>query len=171
MPTIQNAIGGKLVTSTSSRTQPVFNPATGEAIATLPLSTVEEINSAVAAAIVHRAVGDRLTCVFVDHGLLREGEREQVEKDYVAATGIRLVTVDAADRFLTALFAPSLPMRYCAAMSSRFPLSTSTKVAVTPCSLSTNESSRQPYRVSIFDERATSARSMRSSGDCAVQVL
>ena len=50
MQTIQNAIGGKLVTSVSTRTQPVFNPATGEAIATLPLSTVDEINSAVAAA-------------------------------------------------------------------------------------------------------------------------
>jgi malonate-semialdehyde dehydrogenase (acetylating)/methylmalonate-semialdehyde dehydrogenase len=50
MQTIQNAIGGKLVTSTSSRTQPVFNPATGEAIATLPLSSVDEINGAVAAA-------------------------------------------------------------------------------------------------------------------------
>ena len=50
MTTIQNAIGGKLVTSTSTRTQPVFNPATGEAIATLPLSTVDEINAAVAAA-------------------------------------------------------------------------------------------------------------------------
>jgi GMP synthase (glutamine-hydrolysing) len=44
-----------------------------------------------------------LTCVFVDHGLLRAGEREQVERDYVAATGINLVTVDAADRFLDAL--------------------------------------------------------------------
>src|SRR5689334_12326202 len=50
MQTIQNAIGGKLVTSTSTRTQPVFNPATGEAIATLPLSTLDEINAAVASA-------------------------------------------------------------------------------------------------------------------------
>ena len=55
------------------------------------------VDSAVAAALVHRAVGDQLTCVFVDHGLLRAGEREQVERDYVAATGIKLVTVDAAD--------------------------------------------------------------------------
>lgn len=61
------------------------------------------VDSAVAAALVHRAVGDQLTCVFVDHGLLRAGEAEQVEKDYVAATGIRLRVVDAADRFLTAL--------------------------------------------------------------------
>jgi len=61
------------------------------------------VDSAVAAALVHRAVGDQLTCVFVDHGLLRAGEAEQVEKDYVAATGIRLTVVDAADQFLTAL--------------------------------------------------------------------
>jgi GMP synthase (glutamine-hydrolysing) len=61
------------------------------------------VDSAVAAALVHKAVGDQLTCVFVDHGLLRAGEAEQVEKDYVAATGIRLKVVDAADRFLDAL--------------------------------------------------------------------
>jgi GMP synthase (glutamine-hydrolysing) len=67
------------------------------------------VDSAVAAALVHRAIGDRLTCVFVDHGLLRAGEREQVERDYVAATGIRLVTVDAADRFLSALAGVSDP--------------------------------------------------------------
>ncbi len=61
------------------------------------------VDSAVAAALVHRAVGDQLTCVFVDHGLLREGEAEQVEKDYVAATGIKLKVVEAADKFLAAL--------------------------------------------------------------------
>jgi GMP synthase (glutamine-hydrolysing) len=61
------------------------------------------VDSAVAAAIVHEAVGDQLVCVFVDHGLLRKDERRQVEVDYVAATGIRLVTVDAVDRFLDAL--------------------------------------------------------------------
>ena len=61
------------------------------------------VDSAVAAALVHEAVGDQLVCVFVDHGLLRGGEREQVETDYVAATGVRLVTVDAADQFLGAL--------------------------------------------------------------------
>lgn len=61
------------------------------------------VDSAVAAAIVQEAVGDQLTCVFVDHGLLRAGEREQVERDFVAATGVRLVTVDAVDEFLTAL--------------------------------------------------------------------
>ncbi len=61
------------------------------------------VDSAVAAALVQRAIGDRLTCVFVDHGLLRAGERGQVERDFVAATGVKLVTVDAADRFLGAL--------------------------------------------------------------------
>ena len=61
------------------------------------------VDSAVAAALVQRAIGDRLTCVFVDHGLLRAGERTQVERDYVAATGVRLVTVDARARFLDAL--------------------------------------------------------------------
>ncbi|NNC11789.1 glutamine-hydrolyzing GMP synthase [Planctomonas sp. JC2975] len=58
------------------------------------------VDSAVSTALVHRAVGDQLTAVFVDHGLLREGEREQVEKDYVASTGVRLITVEAADTFL-----------------------------------------------------------------------
>jgi len=45
-------------------------------------------------------VGEQLTCVFGDHGLLRSGEREQVENDFVAATGVRLVVVDAVDQFL-----------------------------------------------------------------------
>ncbi|KQO10492.1 glutamine-hydrolyzing GMP synthase [Agreia sp. PsM10] len=61
------------------------------------------VDSAVAAAIVHEAVGDQLTCVFVDHGLLRQGEREQVEVDYVASTGVRLVTIDAREQFMDAL--------------------------------------------------------------------
>jgi len=61
------------------------------------------VDSAVAAALVQRAIGDRLTCVFVDHGLLRAGERAQVERDFVAATGARLHTVDARERFLAAL--------------------------------------------------------------------
>ena len=61
------------------------------------------VDSAVAAAIVHKAVGDQLTCIFVDHGLLRQDERRQVEEDFVASTGVRLVTVDAVDQFLDAL--------------------------------------------------------------------
>jgi GMP synthase (glutamine-hydrolysing) len=61
------------------------------------------VDSAVAAALVQRAIGHQLTCVFVDHGLLREGEAEQVERDFVAATGVELRTVHAADTFLAAL--------------------------------------------------------------------
>ena len=61
------------------------------------------VDSAVAAAIVQRAIGSQLTCVFVDHGLLREGEAEQVERDFVASTGVNLKVVDAKERFLKAL--------------------------------------------------------------------
>ena len=61
------------------------------------------VDSAVAAAIVQRAIGDRLHCVFVDHGLLREGEAEQVERDFVAATGVNLHVFDARETFLAAL--------------------------------------------------------------------
>ncbi|MCH4838492.1 glutamine-hydrolyzing GMP synthase [Bifidobacterium longum] len=69
------------------------------------------VDSAVAAALVHKAIGDQLTCVFVDHGLLRKGEVEQVKHDFVAATGIKLITVDAADDFLEALKGISEPER------------------------------------------------------------
>ncbi|MFD5599473.1 glutamine-hydrolyzing GMP synthase [Leucobacter sp. NPDC058333] len=58
------------------------------------------VDSAVSTALVHEAIGDQLTAVFVDHGLLRKGEREQVEQDYVESTGVRLITVEAADTFL-----------------------------------------------------------------------
>ncbi|WP_045863128.1 glutamine-hydrolyzing GMP synthase [Streptomyces sp. WMMB 714] len=61
------------------------------------------VDSAVAAALVHKAVGTQLTCVYVDHGLMRKGETEQVEKDFVAATGVQLKVVDASERFLSAL--------------------------------------------------------------------
>ncbi|MEV7183107.1 glutamine-hydrolyzing GMP synthase [Kitasatospora sp. NPDC093102] len=61
------------------------------------------VDSAVAAALVNKAIGDRLTCVYVDHGLMRKGETEQVEKDFVAATGVQLKVVDASERFLNAL--------------------------------------------------------------------
>ena len=67
------------------------------------------VDSAVAAAIVHEAVGDQLVCIFVDHGLLRKNEREQVETDYVASTGVRLVTIDAREQFLNALAGVSRP--------------------------------------------------------------
>ena len=61
------------------------------------------VDSAVAAALMQRAVGSKLTCVFVDHGLLREGEAEQVEKDFVSVTGVSLVVVDKKEKFLSAL--------------------------------------------------------------------
>jgi GMP synthase (glutamine-hydrolysing) len=61
------------------------------------------VDSAVAAALVHRAVGDRLTCIFVDTGLLRLHEREQVERTFRQHMGMKLVTVDASSRFLDAL--------------------------------------------------------------------
>ena len=61
------------------------------------------VDSAVTAALVHRAVGDQLTCIFVDTGLLRRDEAAQVEATFRAALGIRLVLVDAAERFCDAL--------------------------------------------------------------------
>ncbi len=67
------------------------------------------VDSAVSTALVHEAVGDQLTAVFIDHGLLRKGEREQVEQDYVASTGVRLITVDARETFLNALAGVSDP--------------------------------------------------------------
>jgi GMP synthase (glutamine-hydrolysing) len=67
------------------------------------------VDSAVAAALVQRAIGDRLTCVFVDHGLLRKGEAEQVERDFVASTGVSLHVVEAQRRFLDALAGISDP--------------------------------------------------------------
>jgi GMP synthase (glutamine-hydrolysing) len=67
------------------------------------------VDSSVAAALVQRAVGDQLTCVFVDHGLLRSGEAEQVEQEFVAATGVSLVVVDAREQFLDALAGVSDP--------------------------------------------------------------
>ena len=61
------------------------------------------VDSAVAAALVHRAVGDRLTCIFVDTGLLRLHERDQVERTFRQHMGMKLVTVDASSKFLDAL--------------------------------------------------------------------
>ncbi|HET7603230.1 MAG TPA: glutamine-hydrolyzing GMP synthase [Gemmatimonadales bacterium] len=61
------------------------------------------VDSAVAAALVHRAVGDRLTCIFVDHGLLRLREREQVEHTFRSNLGIDLRVVDASRQFLDQL--------------------------------------------------------------------
>jgi len=69
------------------------------------------VDSSVAAALVHRAVGDRLTCIFVDNGLLRGGEREGVESVFRGAFAIDLRVVDASDRFLGALAGVTDPER------------------------------------------------------------
>jgi GMP synthase (glutamine-hydrolysing) len=61
------------------------------------------VDSAVAAALAHRAIGERLTCILVDHGLLRHGEREQVERTFRAHLGIDLRVVDAGPQFLEVL--------------------------------------------------------------------
>ncbi len=61
------------------------------------------VDSSVAAVLVHRAIGDRLTCIFVDHGLLRKHEREQVERTFRAHLGMKLVVEDVADAFLSRL--------------------------------------------------------------------
>ncbi len=61
------------------------------------------IDSCCVAALMHRAIGDQLSCIFVDHGLLRAGEAEQVQRDFAEAFGIRLVTADAQERFLARL--------------------------------------------------------------------
>jgi GMP synthase (glutamine-hydrolysing) len=58
------------------------------------------VDSAVAAALVHRAVGDQLTCIFVDSGLMRKGERESVEHTFRKHLGMRLIVVDAEADFL-----------------------------------------------------------------------
>src|SRR5688500_13601269 len=58
------------------------------------------VDSSVAAALVHRAIGDRLTCLFVDNGLLRKGEAEEVGATFGRGMGMKVVAVDASDRFL-----------------------------------------------------------------------
>jgi GMP synthase (glutamine-hydrolysing) len=78
------------------------------------------VDSAVAAALAQRAIGPRLTCVFVDHGLLREGEAEQVCRDFVAATGVNLHVVDAAPAFLAALAGVTDPERKRKAVGREF---------------------------------------------------
>jgi GMP synthase (glutamine-hydrolysing) len=69
------------------------------------------VDSSVVAALLHRAIGDQLTCVFVDHGLLRLGEGDQVMETFAAHLGIKVVRVDASDRFFTALEGEEDPER------------------------------------------------------------
>ena len=61
------------------------------------------VDSSVAAVLTHKAIGDKLTAVFVDTGLMRKGEREEVEKTFRDKLGLNLIVVDAKDRFLEAL--------------------------------------------------------------------
>ncbi|MBN1487869.1 MAG: glutamine-hydrolyzing GMP synthase [Anaerolineae bacterium] len=61
------------------------------------------VDSAVTAALVHRAIGDQLTCIFVDTGLLRQDEGAQVEATFHQALGVRLISVDASEQFMSAL--------------------------------------------------------------------
>lgn len=61
------------------------------------------VDSSVVAALIHRAIGKQLTCVFVDNGLLRKNEREQVRETFEKNMGLKLIVVDAVDRFMNAL--------------------------------------------------------------------
>jgi GMP synthase (glutamine-hydrolysing) len=67
------------------------------------------VDSSVAAALIHKAIGDRLTCVFVDHGLLRLNEGKQVMETYAGAMGIRIIHVDATEQFMGKLAGVSDP--------------------------------------------------------------
>jgi GMP synthase (glutamine-hydrolysing) len=61
------------------------------------------VDSTVAAALIHRAIGDRLTCIFVDNGLMRRGEAGRVQNVFASQLGVNLIFVDGAERFLSAL--------------------------------------------------------------------
>jgi len=67
------------------------------------------VDSCVAASLVHRAIRDQLTCIFVDHGMMRKHERAEVERLFGDALGVDLVCVDASDRFLDALVGVTEP--------------------------------------------------------------
>ena len=69
------------------------------------------VDSSVLAALLHRAIGEQLTCVFVDHGLLRLGEGDQVMATFAEHMGVRVVRVDAEQRFLAALAGEADPER------------------------------------------------------------
>jgi GMP synthase (glutamine-hydrolysing) len=78
------------------------------------------VDSAVAAALVHRAIGDRLTCIFVDHGLLRAGEPEQVVETFEKHQGMRLIAVDAKEEFLSDLAGVADPEQKRKLIGARF---------------------------------------------------
>ena len=67
------------------------------------------VDSSVTAALLHRAIGDRLTCVFVDNGLLRLNEGDQVMKTFAENMGVKVIRVDAEDAFLGALAGEAEP--------------------------------------------------------------
>src|SRR4029079_8705768 len=69
------------------------------------------VDSAVAAALFHRPVGDRLTCIYVDHGLMRKKESELLRETFAEHLGMRLVMVDARERFLRRLRVLEYPER------------------------------------------------------------
>ncbi|HEX9117875.1 MAG TPA: glutamine-hydrolyzing GMP synthase, partial [Anaerolineae bacterium] len=78
------------------------------------------VDSAVAAGLLHRAIGDRLTCIFVDHGLLRQGEAEQVVETFGRHMGMQLVAVDASADFLADLAGVTDPERKRKLIGTRF---------------------------------------------------
>jgi GMP synthase (glutamine-hydrolysing) len=78
------------------------------------------VDSAVAASLVHRAIGDRLTCIFVDHGLLRQGEANQVAETFQKHLGMRLIKVEAAEAFLTDLVGVTDPEQKRKLIGGRF---------------------------------------------------
>ena len=67
------------------------------------------VDSSVAATLVHQAIGDQLTCIFVDHGMMRKNERAEVEALFQDALGVQLISIDASDRFLSALVGVTEP--------------------------------------------------------------
>lgn len=106
---------GNFIQETVARIQEKVGP-TGRVICGLSGG----VDSAVAATLVHRAIGDRLTCVFVDHGLLRLGEAEQVVETFRQHQGMRLVAVDAKEDFLADLAGVDDPERKRKLIGARF---------------------------------------------------
>jgi GMP synthase (glutamine-hydrolysing) len=106
---------GNFIEESVARIQQVVGP-TGHVICGLSGG----VDSAVAATLVHRAIGDRLACVFVDHGLLRQGEPEQVVETFQRHQGMRLIAVDAKEEFLADLAGVTDPERKRKLIGARF---------------------------------------------------
>ena len=89
------------------------------------------VDSSVCAALIHKAIGNNLICVFVNHGLLRKGEFEQVQQVFRDQFGMNLVAVDAADRFLDKLAAGAVSsLAIAATVGSSFSATYSAAAAV-----------------------------------------